>query len=187
MPLKYFLKIYLVSACFVFFASSAFAFDDGFGAAKKIETKHFVVSYDPQLSPDTLLQQLDIGSGEALLVNEPVVRGDDFSVALDSFYNRISATLDMNLYSLQCNLKICRDDNHLKSLARAIFNREVNAPSFYVNELNTVYISAEHFTKAILGHEIAHVIISHYFVVQPPAKVAEILSGYVEYELRKSQ
>jgi len=35
-------------------------------------------------------------------------------------------------------------------------------------------------------HEIAHAVISHYFIVPPPAKIQEVLAGYVEYDLRKS-
>ena len=95
-------------------------------------------------------------------------------------------TLDMNLYSLQGNLKICNDRNHLNNVYDSIFGRKLQASSFYIDEYNTIYISADDFTKEILGHEIAHMIISHYFVVQPPQKVAEILSGYVEYRLRKT-
>jgi hypothetical protein len=179
-------EIFVALMWFFSFVALASAYEDDFGAAKKIEGKHFVVYYGPQLDLYVLLQQLNIGLGDTLLLNEPAIKGDDFSMALDTFYGRIAHTLDMNLYSLQCNLKICRDDNHLRSVARAIFSRDYQGPSFYVNELNTIYISADHFTKEVLGHEIAHMIISHYFVVQPPAKVAEILAGYVEYELHKS-
>ena len=163
-----------------------YATEDGFGAAKRIEGKHFIIYYDPQVDPYLLLQKLNIGSEDALLSNEPVENGDDLAVALDAFYGRIGGILDMNLYSLQSNLKICRDSDHIGNVYRALFDRDLKAYSFYVNELNTIYISANHFTKEVLGHEIAHMIISHYFVVQPSSKVAEILAGYVEYQLRKS-
>jgi len=59
--------------------------------------------------------------------------------------------------------------------------------SFYVNDISAIYISGENFRREILGHEIAHAIINHYFVVSPPIKVQEILAKYIEYQLRKAQ
>ena len=53
-------------------------------------------------------------------------------------------------------------------------------------DINTIYITAENFKKAVLGHEVAHAVISHYFVVQPSMKVQEVLAGYIEYQLRKT-
>jgi hypothetical protein len=38
----------------------------------------------------------------------------------------------------------------------------------------------------VLGHEIAHAIMSHYFVVLPSEKIQEVLAGFVEYQLRKN-
>ncbi|MBF0387894.1 MAG: hypothetical protein HQL20_08575 [Candidatus Omnitrophica bacterium] len=181
----HFTRIVVFFFCVWSAASLAAAADDSFPTGQKLESAHFLIYSDPQVDLTALFQSLDVGLGEALLVNEPGIKGDNLPVVLDALYSRIAATLDMNLYSLRCMLKICRNDAHLKSVARVVLDREVEAPSFYVYEMNTIYISAEHFTKEVLGHEIAHAIISHYFVVQPPAKVAEILSGYVEYELRK--
>ena len=39
----------------------------------------------------------------------------------------------------------------------------------------------------VLGHEIGHAVISHYFVVLPSVKVQEVLAVYVEYQLRKTE
>ena len=185
MPRIRFLKIPLLTGCLIFTLSLAYAFDDGFGAAKKKESQHFIIYYAPQLDPYLLLEKLNIGSADLILSDEPIVRGDSLGLALDILYNIVLKALDMNLYSLQGNLKICRNREHLNSVYEAIFDRKLNTGSFYINDLNTIYISADDFTKEILGHEIAHMIISHYFVVQPPQKVAEILSGYIEYQLRK--
>jgi len=58
--------------------------------------------------------------------------------------------------------------------------------SFYVFDSNTIFISYQDLTLGMLGHEIAHAVISGYFVVPPPDKVQEVLAGYVEYSLRKA-
>jgi len=187
MPKIHSLKFAIALLCFLLFSSVAYAANDGFGASKKTEGKHFIVYYAPQLDPYILLKKLDIGLSNRILLDEPIKKSDSLAAALDMLYNIVLKALDMNLYSLQGNLKICRDRAHLNSVYETIFRRKLNAGSFYINDYNTIYISADDFTKEVLGHEIAHMIISHYFVVPPPQKVAEILSGYVEYQLRKAQ
>jgi len=180
-----FLRIISIVTCFLLTGVAAFAAEDGFGAAKKIQGQHFEVFYAPQLDPYALLASLNVGPAEVLLSEGPRSKGEGLTVALDTLYNIVMQALDMNLYSHQGIIKVCSDRDHLNRVYRSIFGRELRSSSFYINEYNTIYISANDFTKEILGHEIAHMIISHYFVVQPPEKVAEILAGYVEYQLRK--
>ncbi|HNW39619.1 MAG TPA: hypothetical protein PL125_06985 [Candidatus Omnitrophota bacterium] len=180
------IKLILITVGLFLTLSSAHAADDGFGPAKKIESEHFIISYAPQLDLYSLLEKLNIRPADLVLSEGPSSKGNGLAVALDALYSIVMQAVDMNLYSLQGNLKICRDRDHLNDVYTSIFGRTLKTSSFYINEYNTIYISADDFTKEILGHEIAHMIISHYFVVQPPAKVAEILAGYVEYQLRKS-
>lgn len=165
------------------------ALDDDFGSAKKIESKYFVAYYSPQSETYDLLRQLNIGPADKLLsgkspenLNSPE---EEFASSLDALFIRVSDILDMHLYTFNSTIKICRDYAHLKRVYNRIFNQELNSPSFYVYGLNTIYISAENFKTAILGHEIAHTLISRYFVVSPPVKIQEVLCGYVEYQLRK--
>jgi len=47
-----------------------------------------------------------------------------------------------------------------------------------------VYVSEEAFQPGIIGHEMSHAIISRYFGIPAPVKVQEVLSMYVEYNLR---
>jgi hypothetical protein len=180
------LKIALLLACCLSIFVVAYAAEDGFGAAKRIEGEHFIVFIPPQLDQYSLLEKLNIGSSEIALSEGRSSKTNSLAAALDVLYNIVMQTLDMNLYSLQGNIKICRDREHLNRVYENIFGRQLKSSSFYINEYNMIYISADDFTKEILGHEIAHMIISHYFVVAPPEKVQEILAGYVEYRLRKS-
>ena len=181
-----FLKIIFFVVCFFLTSSWVYAVDDGFGAAKSMESQHFVISYSSQLDPYSLLEKLNIGPADLVLSEGSNLKGDSLVIALDTLYNIVMKDLDMYLYTLQGNLKICNDRNQLNNLYASIFGHELKTSSFYINDYNTIYISADDFTKEILGHEIAHLIISHYFVVPPPEKVAELLAGYVEYQLRKT-
>jgi len=173
-------------ALILFHAGGVYAYDDGFGSAKKLTTKHFSVYYAPELDLGRLEGQLDVGTSISFALNEPFGNTGSLSGALDALFGWASKALDMNLYDLKGDIKICRDYKHLSEVYHNIFNAEPEAKSFYVVEFNAIYICPEAFKKEVLAHEMSHMIIAHYFMVPPPAKVQEILCGYVEYEMRKS-
>jgi hypothetical protein len=193
MPASRIFKTTVISIAAVLFALNAsFAFDDGFGPAKKIQSSHFTVYYSPQIDTTTLAQRLNIGPADEILAGKTSKRTNassgQLAEMLDTLFTRVCDILDMQLYSYTGNIKVCQDYNQLSQIYRNIFGHDLgNRKSFYVNELNTVYISADSFQRGILGHEIAHAVISHYFVVLPSVKIQEVLAGYVEYQLRKSQ
>lgn len=179
-----------VSAAIIFFnvsLAAAAAADDGFGPSRKIESRYFSVYYAPQLDPLSLLEQLNISAGERVLSGESSQdQGFGLAEALDTLFTRVCGILDMQLYSYKGNIKICLDQPQLAGIYRRLFDKDLGgARSFYVYSLNTIYVSAASFRPGIVGHEIGHAIMSHYFVVQPSVKVQEILAGYVEYQLRK--
>ncbi len=118
--------------------------------------------------------------------------GGEFDLAgllaktLDGLYLRVSDILGIHMYSYHGKVVLLPDQRQVSNMFRIYFGRDFPERSFYVHEKNTIYISAADLTLGMMGHEISHAIISHYFVVPPPAKVQEVLSGYVEYSLRKA-
>jgi len=169
--------------------SICYAVEDDFGSASKVEGKHFTIYYATQLDIPSLLQQLNIQPSDKILAGESVNKDtsyDELGMAdmVDTLFMRVCDILDMHLYSFQGNIKICKDSEHLNRIYKNLFDKNIQAGSFYVYSLNTIYISKDTFKRGILGHEIAHAIMSCYFVVQPSVKIQEVLAGYVEYQLR---
>lgn len=166
---------------------SALGYDDGFGPAKKIESKYFTIFYTPGIDPQELARKLDIGYSDKILSGTPL-KDNDLADMLDTLYLRICDILDMPLYSYKGKIKICKGSQELSNIYCNIYRADLgNRYSFYIFDFNTIYIPETYFRREVMGHEIAHAIISHYFVVQPPVKVAEVLAGYVEYQLRKTK
>jgi len=167
----------------------SYAVDDGFCPARKIEGKYFTVYYNPPLDIFSLNQQLNIHFSEQIMAGEPMKKDNspeaELTGMLDTLFMRVCDILDMHLYSFQGKIKICQDSKQLNKIYNNLFNKEPNIKSFYVYSFNTIYISKDDFKREILGHEIAHAIISHYFVVQAPVKIQEVLAMYVEYQLRR--
>lgn len=171
---------------------SAVDIDDGFGSARTIKGDHFTIYYEPHLDIRELIQNLEIYLSDEILTGKAIRKSDSSERTLadmvDILFRRVCDILDMQLYSFHGNIKVCRDKEHVNSVYNTLFNRDLKSfHSFYTYDINTIYISAENFRREVLSHEIAHTVISYYFVVQPSMKVQEVLAGYIEYQLRKTE
>jgi len=178
----------ITAASILFFLAVgiAYAYDDGFTLSRKAEGRHFTIYYSPKLDLEGLAQQLNISPADKILASGSTKGLSGLVGMVDTLFTQVCDILDMQLYSYTGIIKICQDYSQLSQLYRNLFNADLGGMlSFYVNDSNTIYISQENFKRSVLGHEIAHAIIAHYFVVQSPVKVQEVLAGYVEYQLRK--
>lgn len=159
--------------------------DDGFGLSRKIESRYFTIYYALQLDPDELARELGMRALDTIISGGPYQ--DDLGGLIDALFSQACDILDMQLYSFHGNIKISRDFNQLKTVYDNLFGKQLSKNySFYSYDLNTVYISSEHFNREVLGHEIAHAIISHYFAVSPSVKIQEVLATFVAFHLRKT-
>jgi hypothetical protein len=104
---------------------------------------------------------------------------------LDGLYLEVSDIIDIHMYSFKGAIRVLPDRKSLEALIKKEYKLDFPERSLYFFEKNTIFISQADMTLGMLGHEVAHAIISNFFVVPPPPKVQEILSGYVEYSLNK--
>ena len=107
--------------------------------------------------------------------------------SLSTLYLEVSDILDIHIYSYHGNIRLYPDIKEMMIYIPESYKIDIKGScSYYIKSQNTIYVSLDNFNLGVLGHEIAHVIISHYFVVPPPHKIQEVLAGYVDYSLRKS-
>jgi len=109
------------------------------------------------------------------------------SETFDAIYIQVSDILDIHMYDFIINIEFTPTRQELKALVKEKMGLDVDMPSYYYFNENTIYLSYEDMTAGMMAHEIAHAIIARYFVVPPPETVQEILSGYVEYSINKPQ
>ncbi|MCM8773150.1 MAG: hypothetical protein NC820_00200 [Candidatus Omnitrophica bacterium] len=156
--------------------------------ALSLESRHFHIYIHPEINTVQLLDKLKVKYFLSLYSES--LKKDDLEYLLknllDAIYLETSDALDIHMYSFQINIDILPNRQYLNRLLAPYFRNFSSSPSFYVYEQNKIYISFEDMTLGILVHEIAHAIVSHYFVIPPPTKVQEILSGYAEYLVNKS-
>ncbi|MDD5085404.1 MAG: hypothetical protein PHE61_05090 [Candidatus Omnitrophica bacterium] len=180
--MPYFSRIilfFLVIAVSLAFSAAVFAME--------VESKHFDVVVYEGVDIYALLEKLNInyfrhietipsGSGSGIMLG----------AVLDAMYLEVSDVLDIHVYDFKINLEILPDRKAVNDVLRNFLPNDVDVPSYYYYEKNTIYVSFGDLRVGLLAHEIAHAIICHYFVVPPPPKAQEILSGYVEYCVNKA-
>lgn len=188
-------KIYHIMAAtlgaVLLIAGMAGAYEDEFASAEKIEGRHVVVYYHKGIDIPALDRQLNIRPSDKILAGKNLSAKSspeaEFADMLDALFIHVCDILDMQLYTMQVDIKVCQDYGHLSRIYNGLFSSDLGGrKSFYVAGLNAIYISRDSFRREMLGHEMAHAIMSRYFVVQPPVKIQEILAMYVEYNLRKA-
>ena len=182
--------IILAGAAFLLNAAGAFAAEDGLGFHKKMEGQYVTVYASSGFDAASLAQQLDIRPSDEILAGRSVrnknVREEALAQMLDTLYMQVSNILDMHLYSLKTDIKVCKTTAELDGIYNRLFSASLGGRrSFYVYDYNSIYVSEEAFQPGIIGHEMSHAIISHYFAIPAPVKVQEVLAMYVEYNLKK--
>jgi hypothetical protein len=184
-----FLKSFLLAVLFTAVAGAAYAAagpSDGFTPARIIASRFFTIQLAPGVDDLALVSSLDLGPDSKVLAGQSLSSPNNLANLLDALFIWACGVLDMQLYSYRGTIKVVRDQNELADIYLRLYGTERRSEKgYYIYELNTLYVTAQGFTKEILGHEMGHAIISNFFVVQAPEKVQEVLAGYIEYQLRK--
>lgn len=105
---------------------------------------------------------------------------------LDAIFLESSKVLGINAYSFNATIVFLADQNTVKVIIKNMTGVDVQERAFYLHDAKTIYVSLEDLSIGVLGHEIAHAIISYYFGAPPAENIQEILAGYVDYSLSKS-
>ena len=135
-----------------------------------------------------LIRRLDIRSEYLLLEGASSGRKqlqDMLGAIVDAIFLEASDVLRMYLYSFKGNIKICQNQRELNKAFREVFGRGSKDTAFYAHDTNSIYINMRNICPENLAYEIAHTIISHYFVVLPPVEVREILAKDVGQQIKK--
>lgn len=165
---------------FLFFSYASYA--------ETVETKYFSISFCPACSVTEFASKIGTESsirfetyGEAGSDIKSVIKSD-----IDTLYLEVCDVLDMHLNSYHGKINVYPDNITVSKIAFGdVQIIDSLLPSIYVPSQNTIHVSLKDVNTGMLAHEMAHVLISNYFVVAPGPKVQEILAGYVEYSVRK--
>jgi hypothetical protein len=104
---------------------------------------------------------------------------------LESILLRVEQILAMDAPAMEIKIKIFRNRAELSQEYLRLVGSIQRYKSFYIHGFETIYTSMQDISDSVISHELAHVVIDHYFKVMPPEKTAELLAVYVDSHLEK--
>lgn len=190
--MKRFSKLYLGIGLILvsFFCADAFAQtpDDGFIAAQEMESRYFTIYLESGVNLQQLTLNLSVPPDIKAIIIKPMPGFETFTLPnqLDLLFLAVCEIMDIHLPKFTCRIKVCKDSVSLAAVAEKLYGKPApRSGGFFVPESETIYVDAESVTLNVLGHELSHAVQCKYFIVPPPMKLQEVLSGFVEYQLRK--
>lgn len=107
----------------------------------------------------------------------------EFGEFLDELFKRVQLILDMPMPKLRVEIQLHKNVKEVLAAYAELTGGPGDAPAFYWKKSNTIHIQAERLTIGMLAHEMGHAVLDHYFAIQPPVKIAEMLCQYVDKEV----
>lgn len=117
------------------------------------------------------------GGQDKVTVEEEVKRKINLTIA------RVQEILEMYPQGLKFDIVLLPSEKEVQAIYREQFNLEVKFIAFYSPKTNTAYFSVRDVNMSVFAHELAHVVINHYFDNAPPVKIHELLAQYVESQM----
>lgn len=151
------------------------------------ESNSFIVYYRQSADLKALermlsVKQLPSGRSSAYSeINPP----KEICDRLESLFSEVKAVLGMNPAIQKVKIKIFKDTDELNEAYLVLFGNKGDYKSFYINASNTIYTAENSMTDSVMVHEMAHVVIDHYFSVIPPEIISEMIASYVDAHFAK--
>ena len=160
---------------------------DGLMLSKEIKSRYFTIYLKDGVDLERLAMRMAVPSSIKAVIRTNIdgFHTENLGDQFDLLYLAVYEILEVRLKQFESSIKVCGDADCLVEVAERLFGQKVKTGGFYVVALDTLYVDSDHVTLNIAGHELAHAILTKYFVVPPSERIQEVLAGYVEYELRK--
>jgi hypothetical protein len=160
--------------------------------SKTYQTKYASISYIEEKDLHTFTR--NTASGFGFLRESPERNPLLIRTQVDKIVETISSLLDMHPLNLRFGITLYRTQEEVStayyraSAGANAYNGQRMASAapiaFYFHRTRNIAVAIDNITDGILAHEIAHAVISAYFVVPPPARMQEILAQYIDKHLR---
>ena len=161
--------------------------------SKIYQTQYAAISYTDEKDLHTFTR--NTGSGLSFLRENPERNPLLAKTQVDKIVETICSLLDMHPSKLNFSITLYRTQGEVSTAyyrasagANAYKSQGMTtgaAPiAFYSHSTRNITVALDNITEGILAHEIAHAIISTYFVTPPPARMQEILAQYMDKHFR---
>jgi hypothetical protein len=96
---------------------------------------------------------------------------------------RVKEMLDMYPPEMYFTIRIFKSSDEIDKEYYKIMRERKSVKAFYNHRFKTIYTSEGTISDSVIAHELTHVIIDNYFLIRPPAKVAEMMAIHTDSHL----
>lgn len=171
------IRVFLISFIFFIFTSISSGFE--------LKTKYALVTYDNETVLKKFNKEVKLGSLSYLLKNKHSLSiEDEVKNKIDVIVERVQSILEMFSRDLTFNIVFMSSEKDVQNIFKNKYGKDVDYIAFYSPKDKTIYLSVRDIELGVLAHEIAHVVIDHYYGISTPSKIHEVLAQYVETHLK---
>lgn len=159
---------------------------------KAYQTRFANISYPDEKDLHAFTR--NTGSGLSFFRESPERNPLLAKTQVDKMIETVCSLLDMYPPNLHFGIVLHRTQSEVTTAyhkasggANAYKEQEMTSAApiaFYSHRVRKIYVAVDTVTEGILAHEIAHAVISAYFVAPPPARMQEILAQYMDKYFR---
>ncbi len=153
----------------------------------ELKTQYATIIYEKEEQLQQFNKRVSLGSLSYLNPKRnknSITVVDKVKNKLDVIVERVKTILDMFPGDLKFRIMLLPSDANIQKIYRYKYQKSVDYIAFYSPEEKTIFISVNDIKLEVLAHELAHVILDHYFAVSPPVKIHEVLAQFVENHLK---
>lgn len=111
----------------------------------------------------------------------------EVSHKVDLIYGRVQEILDMHPLHSDLRIVLLPSESAVQQSYHRRYAHQVGYIAYFSPEENRIYIAVDKVNSRVLAHELAHVVIHHFFQRRPPERIHEILAQYVERQFKTPQ
>lgn len=149
--------------------------------AAELETRFATIIYENQEILHEFNNEVSSGSGLMLFSSRrPTSLNivDEVKNKLDGIVEKVELVLEMFPANLRFVVVLLPSDRDVQRVYLEKYQKKVDYIAFYMRKTKTMYLSVDDVSLTVLAHEIAHVVVDHYFDISPPTKIHEMLAQY---------
>jgi hypothetical protein len=157
-----------------------------------LETTHTNINYQSLADLKKFNRKLDNYFAKCGLLRLSLCSGTDtlsdkITKKVDVIYERVQEILGIHKKMKKVVMKIYSDKRQLNAAYSKLkktglqnYKTHRNIRAWYMPSNNTIYLNCNDLHEGMLGHEIAHYMIDHYFLIRPTKNTGEILAQHVD-------
>jgi hypothetical protein len=150
----------------------------------ELKTRYTTIVYKKEDLLRKFNKEVSLGSLSYLMRNtRNITAEDEVKNKVDAIIEKVESVLEMFPKNLRFTVILLPGEKDVQRVYREKYRAEVDYIAFYSPRDETVYVSVDDVRRGVLAHELAHVVIDHYYGVPTPVRIHEILAQFAESHL----